>query len=916
MDSKDAPAAGRRRAAPDVVDEDLPSVAAILVSHEGSRWLPKVLHSLANLDHMPNRWVGVDVVSDDTSRELLSEAFGDSSIVTLPAGTGFGDAIGEALKRIGHTDWIWLLHDDAIVSPEALSCLLVEAMSDPFTAVVGPKIREWPSLQRLLEVGVSITGTASRETGLEPGEPDHGQHDWPETVLAVSTAGMLVRRDVWDELGGLDPGLPLFFDDIDFGWRVSRAGYAVRYCPGAVLFHAEASRRGLRKRQVHAGERRAAAVYTVLANETGPRFWWQSIRLFLGTLLRMVGSLLVRDFIGARAEMAALGAVYLRPGRMRAARAWRRPLIRVPREDLSPLFPSPFMPYQHGFDVLGNTWQALVDPESIDTVGRRVSLLDDPDEELPDLPPLWRRYPWLVIVLGLVVAALIAGRGLFSDALSSPALPPAPDTVWQWWELIFARFHNVGIGSTQWAPAYIVPLAIVGLPFALWPGLVVMVLFIFAVPMAALTAHRFGRLISSRRLSRKVWAITWALAIVATGAVAQGRIGTVVVLILAPVVANAAMRLFVTPSWQLTFMFAMWTAVTLAFAPTMLLVLVVAIVVAALNMSWSMVRQHWIGLAIATVLVSPSLLSGLWRPARWWWEAGRPVPQSVSWFELLAGQGGALGMPMWWLSIPIIGLAVAALLPASSRASVLYCWIIAVTGLGISAIGPVLSSDWVGLGAGIWLVSLATAVLLAVPSAQGLAPRLRTVLLVAALIYPVAVGGWWLWRGDAEPLSAHADSAVPVYLNEQALTTAVLTGSWADGFAVSVEAGGGTTLGEEHMRPSRQREDDFGKDLQVVLANPNEASVRALAADGIEAIYLPQPDTRVEDALDSAPGLRSAGSDRPGSRVWIVSDELLAASPTRPHAWVMRPALAALWVLAWIVVAVLAMPVRRRDDAG
>ena len=51
-----------------------------------------------------------------------------------------------------------------------------------------------PRCSRLLEVGVTISGTGRRETGLEPGEYDQGQHDEVRQVLAVNTAGMLVRR--------------------------------------------------------------------------------------------------------------------------------------------------------------------------------------------------------------------------------------------------------------------------------------------------------------------------------------------------------------------------------------------------------------------------------------------------------------------------------------------------------------------------------------------------------------------------------------------------------------------------------------------------------------------------------------------------------------------------------------------------
>jgi GT2 family glycosyltransferase len=95
----------------------------------------------------------------------------------------------------------------------------------------------------MLEVGVTITGTGHRETGVEIGETDQGQHDTQRDVLSVSSAGMLVRRSTWNRLKGFDKRLPLFRDDLDFGWRVARAGGRVVMAPRALVFHAELSRR-------------------------------------------------------------------------------------------------------------------------------------------------------------------------------------------------------------------------------------------------------------------------------------------------------------------------------------------------------------------------------------------------------------------------------------------------------------------------------------------------------------------------------------------------------------------------------------------------------------------------------------------------------------------------------------------------
>ena len=239
-------------------------VTALLVSHDGARWLPAVLAGLHAQTRPVDRVVAVDTTSRDGSADLLRTALGDHAVHVLPGSTSYPDAVREGLARadadprtatLPDEEWVWLLHDDSNPAPDALAELLAAAEADPGVAILGPKLREWPSLRRLLEVGLTITGTGHRETGLERGEYDQGQHDAVREVLAVNTAGMLVRRRVLDELGGLDRELPVFGNDIDFGWRAAQAGHRTLVVPQSVVFHAEAAHRGLRRTPSPGGTR-------------------------------------------------------------------------------------------------------------------------------------------------------------------------------------------------------------------------------------------------------------------------------------------------------------------------------------------------------------------------------------------------------------------------------------------------------------------------------------------------------------------------------------------------------------------------------------------------------------------------------------------------------------------------------------
>ena len=97
-----------------------------------------------------------------------------------------------------------------------------------------------------MEAGVTIDGAGRRITGIEPREVDQGQHDGDRDVLAVGSAGMLVRRDAWDQVGGFDPEMALFREDVDFCWRIHAAGHRVRVITDAVAYHLEATARNRR----------------------------------------------------------------------------------------------------------------------------------------------------------------------------------------------------------------------------------------------------------------------------------------------------------------------------------------------------------------------------------------------------------------------------------------------------------------------------------------------------------------------------------------------------------------------------------------------------------------------------------------------------------------------------------------------
>ena len=501
------------RAAP----QPLPAahVTAVVVACDGARWLPRVLPMLAQQTRPPDVVVAADTGSTDASRRLLVDALGPDRVLDLPRGTAFGAAVTAALANRGSgaqpdgrvrgadraadtvdtpagvadgatsppDDWVWLLHDDSAPAADALERLLAGAAADPSVAVAGPKVRGWRNRRLLLEVGVTVAGSGRRDTGLEHHEQDQGQHDGERRVLAVGTAGMLVRRAVLEELGGFDPLLPAFGDDVDLCWRARRAGHEVVCLTDAVVHHVAAAANGRRPvpaagrhaQHPHLLERRSA-MYVVAANRPAWQLPVVLVRLVLGALGRAVMYLIGKLPSYAADELRAAGWLLTHIGAVRAAHRERERTATRPHRDVAPLLARPGSQVRAGAETLAAALaQRVAASTGADTrPGRRGSLLEtapaaeeSEDFEIGGSGVLRRqlRRPGVLLALGLVALGVVASRSLVgTDPLSGGALLPAYGSAADLWRQFLSSWRPVGTGGAESSPPYLAVVAALATP--------------------------------------------------------------------------------------------------------------------------------------------------------------------------------------------------------------------------------------------------------------------------------------------------------------------------------------------------------------------------------------------------------------------------------------------------------------------
>lgn len=953
------------------------SVAVLLVSHDGARWLPAVVDGIRSQTVPVQQVVAVDTGSKDGSDELLEQAFG--SVRRVGGATSYPEAVRTGLDALGPADagpeWVWLLHDDSNPDPTCLQALLAAADDDPGADLLGPKLREWPSLRRLLELGVTISGTGRRETGLERGEYDQGQHDEVRTVLAVNTAGLLVRRSALKALGGLDPHLPIFGNDLDLGWRAAQAGHRTLVVPQAVVFHAEAAHRGIRRtpltgRHTHYQERRAA-LWTLLANAPGRALPFQVVRLALGTVLRMVGFLLVRSVGQALDELAALVSVYSHPGDLRAARRARRSGQVADHDEVRRLLAPWWLPYRHGLDFLGDLLaaatdqaadvaerrraaQAEADPSSF--AARRVAV-EDEDALGVDSGLVARFFtnPVALLLTVFVAVGLIGSRVALGD-VSGGGLSPAPDTVGHWWRLHLESWHELGAGTAVPAPAYVLPMALLATLLLGSPGTAVSAVLVLAVPVGLWGAWRLlrvaGRLVSPQGAPRWVvlWgATTYALVPVASGAWGDGRIGFVVAAALLPWLAHAALG-FADPDadrrWRAAWRSGLLLALVSAFAPVAWLLaavigLVVVAIAGAVVRSAVRDRSVW-GPPAAAVGIVPVLLAPWWVPALvehagagLLLDAGRLPGLTATGLELLGGRFDGLGAPAWvGLVLPVVALA--ALLPRATRIPVLVCWVVALVTAATAAALALLTLDLAAVSVPAatsfpLLVVQGVLVVAATLGAQGLVAGARragwptairpvvALVAAAAAVVPL-VGLGWFAAGGHDSLDDDPDSGIPAYMVQSAMTgpehgILVVRGDVATGLDYSIRRGSGVSLGEDEVLALSPEDEELTRLVRDLVSRPTGAEVAGLAEHGIEYVVLPSPaDREVAGTLDATAGLVQASAEDRATRAWQVDRPLDPDAVAGPRSW-LRVGLLVVQALAVLVVLVLCAPTtdRRRS---
>lgn len=186
----------------------------------------------------------VDNASSDGSVQMVQEQFPQVRLIRNAKNVGFAQANNQAIL-LSQGCYLLLINSDAIATPGAIQSLVSLVETEPRAGIVGARLLNldgsfqashtpFPTLGQELLVLTGL-GRLLKGSWFPSRGPEVGKG--PQVVDYVEGACMLVRRQAFEEVGGLDEGYFMYAEEVDWCYEMKKAGWQVWYQPAAKILH-------------------------------------------------------------------------------------------------------------------------------------------------------------------------------------------------------------------------------------------------------------------------------------------------------------------------------------------------------------------------------------------------------------------------------------------------------------------------------------------------------------------------------------------------------------------------------------------------------------------------------------------------------------------------------------------------------
>jgi GT2 family glycosyltransferase len=196
------------------------------------------LAALQKSTYPRNRTIVLDNASTDGSVEAIRLAHPEVEVVDLDENLGYAGnnnvGIDRALRE--GADWVVLLNEDTVPDPECLRHMVAVGAADPGVGVIGPLVFHFDS-PKIVQSAGGILNRHWKATHIGQNERDNGSFAEPRDVDWISGCCIMVRREVFEDVGPLDERFFYYWEETELCIRARRRGWRIVHVPAAQLWH-------------------------------------------------------------------------------------------------------------------------------------------------------------------------------------------------------------------------------------------------------------------------------------------------------------------------------------------------------------------------------------------------------------------------------------------------------------------------------------------------------------------------------------------------------------------------------------------------------------------------------------------------------------------------------------------------------
>lgn len=218
---------------------NFPKVFIIILNWNGLQDTLECLESVFKLNYPNFRVIVVDNGSTDDCGEIIEKNYPKVILILNGENRGFagGNNVGIRNALDQGAEYIWLLNNDTVVDPDALSNMVAEAEKDPGIGIAGSKIYYFGYPRKIWFAGSNIDWRRGSSDHIGMGETDIGQYDYVKQVDRVTGCSMLVKNTVCEKVGLFDEKFFLYVEEVDWCVRARKAGFKCIFVPSSVVYH-------------------------------------------------------------------------------------------------------------------------------------------------------------------------------------------------------------------------------------------------------------------------------------------------------------------------------------------------------------------------------------------------------------------------------------------------------------------------------------------------------------------------------------------------------------------------------------------------------------------------------------------------------------------------------------------------------